>query len=120
MIHLHLRWEQLRFRALQRERQRNSGKLTSEAAIPLEVKEPKRPGRPRQEQKKSRRSQEEKDLPTRRRDNNDSDGEGNMHTDKGSRNGTRKVNRKEKLEAMANSPKWAKKEDAARNVNIPA
>ena len=51
-------------------------KQPSEATIPLEAKEPKSRGRPRKEQKKSGRRHEEKDLPTRRRDDSDSNGEG--------------------------------------------
>ena len=61
-----------------------SSKPTSEAAIPLEAKEPKCGVRPRKDQKKAGRSHEVKDVPKRRRDDSDSDREDNGKPDEGS------------------------------------
>ena len=55
---------------------REHRKEPMEVTFQLEVKETKRRGRPRKEQKISGRSQHEDDLPTRRRDDSDSTGEG--------------------------------------------
>ena len=52
-----------------------SSKETNEASIPLEAKESKRRGGPMKEQKKSGRVHQEKELPTRRRHESDSDRE---------------------------------------------
>ena len=80
-------------------------KQTSEVAIPLEAKDPKRQWRPSKEQKKSRRSHQEKDLPVRRRDDNYSDGEGEGKANDGKRSGSRNGSRKEKLGSDPESSK---------------
>ena len=72
------------------------GKQASETTIPLEAKEPKRRGRQRKGQKKSGRSRREEDLPTQRRDDSDSNGEGDGKANDGKRSGSRNGNRKEK------------------------
>ena len=80
-------------------------KQPSEVAIPLEAKEQKKRRRPRKEQKKSGRSHEEKDLPTRRRDESDSDGEGNGKPQGVRQNGLRRGNGKGKYASNRESIK---------------
>ena len=64
----------------------------SEATIPLEAKEAKRRGRPKKQEKPSGDSNHEKNESRRRRDECDSDGEGNGETRKCHRVGSRQGN----------------------------